>query len=390
MLKTNPKRLKESLISLAELAKTTAGINRLAYSKEFFKSCEYVAGKMREAGMTVITNSVGNVVGTYKGKTNRKIVIGSHIDSVPNGGMFDGCLGVMGAVEAVLTLYENNKTLNHSIDVASWAEEEGVVISGLLGSRAYCGLPLTQAHLEKLDEFKILKKDIEDCKVDEPLDYSIELHIEQGSILADQKMDIGVVTAIVAIKRYIITVDGFANHAGTTPMYMRDDALVKAAGFIKRVREVATEVDSKMVATVGHIEVEPNSVNVVPGKVVMSLELRAVNEESLYRAYKILTDEFKDVLSAIEPTMDQKVYTMDETVKQAVRDASGELGFTWCDMLSGAVHDSISLAEVTRPGMIFVPSIGGVSHSSKELTNWSDASNGADVLLNALIKLDER
>mgnify|MGYP001336217471 CR=1 FL=1 len=149
MVKINPERLKQSLEALADLARTPEGINRLTYTDAFWRSCDYVAEKMREAGMTVKTNAVGNLVGTYEGKSRRKIVMGSHIDSVPNGGMFDGCLGVMAAIEAIHTLHDAGIVPEHSIDVVAWAEEEGVVINGLMGSLAYCGLPLTPIQLEK-------------------------------------------------------------------------------------------------------------------------------------------------------------------------------------------------------------------------------------------------
>ena len=141
-MEINGSRLQKDLTALADLARTEGGINRLTYSDAFWRSCDFVEQKMREAGMTVRRNALGNVVGTLPGKGPRKIVMGSHIDSVPNGGMFDGCLGVMAVIEAVHTLREQGLQLEHSVDVAAWAEEEGVVISGLMGSLAYCGLPL--------------------------------------------------------------------------------------------------------------------------------------------------------------------------------------------------------------------------------------------------------
>lgn len=389
MITVNSQRLQKSLEELASLARTPDGINRMTYTKAFWDSCDYVERLMIDAGMTVKRNSVGNVVGTYPGKTGRKIVTGSHIDSVPNGGMFDGCLGVMAAIEAIHTLHEQGIQPDHTIDVVAWAEEEGVVISGLMGSLAYCGLPLTPIQLEKISDYNITLEDIAECKVQEPVDYSLELHIEQGGVLDENKEDIGIVTAIVALKRYRVVIDGMANHAGTTPMPMRNDALVKAADVIKRMSSLVQEVDPEMVGTIGNIEVEPNAVNVVPGRVTMVWEFRAVNEQSLETAFQRLQAEFQDIITSITPIQYERAYHMDEEVKRAIEAASKDLGLSVRHMPSGAGHDTMCLAQITRPGMIFVPSVGGVSHSCKEWTEWKDVTNGANVLVNALLTIDK-
>ena len=388
MLNINGRRLKDQLLELAALAETPDGIQRLSYSNAFWRSCSFVSDLMCAAGMAVRTNTVGNVVGTYPGRTGRKLVAGSHIDSVPNGGRFDGCLGVLAAIEAVRTLAEHGVTLNHSVDVAAWAEEEGVVIGGLLGSRAYCGLPLSSVQQNRLGEFGIAEADVLDCRAEGPLDYALELHIEQGGILERQQKKIGAVTSIVAIRRYLIRIEGTANHAGTTPMDARNDALVTASRFIQRVSQVVMEVDPFMVGTVGYLEVEPNTINVIPGRVTLSLELRAASETLLERAYRILMDEFADQIAEVALTMAQGAYQMDETVRCAIHQACDALGLPAYDMVSGAGQDSMCLAQVTRAGMIFVPSMGGVSHSPLERTEWEDAINGANVLLNTLVTLD--
>ena len=251
MMTVNGQRLQAHLEALADIARTPDGICRLSYSDSFWKSNAYVAQLMREAGMSVTTNPVGNVVGTYPGRSPRKITIGSHIDSVVNGGIFDGCLGVLAGIEAVHTLSEKGIVPEHSIDVVSFAEEEGIVITGLIGSRAYCGLPPTEPVLEKMGEFGFTLQDLAEAKYTGDIDYSLELHIEQGGVLESQKKDIGVVRSIIALRRYIVEFAGVANHAGTTPMTLRNDALVKAARFIMRVRQVVMETDPHMVGTVG-------------------------------------------------------------------------------------------------------------------------------------------
>lgn len=388
MLMIQGQRLQQQLETLAELARGPEGICRLAYSESFWRSNEYVAGLMRQAGMEVSTNPVGNVVGTYAGEEAGRIVLGSHIDSVVNAGMFDGCLGVLAGIEAVRTLHENGIRPRHTIEVAAFAEEEGLVIAGLVGSRAYCGLPPTEIMVERMEQHGFNQADFAAARCKCPIDYALELHIEQGCVLENQRRQVGVVSAIIALKRFLVEFSGTENHAGTTPMPLRNDALVKAARFVQRVRQVVMETDPDMVGTVGKLDVTPNAMNTIPGKVVLTLELRALNAASIDIAYQRLMDEFRDDISACQLTMQQPSYHMDDTVRQAIREAAADLGFTWMDMGSGAGHDSMSLAQVTRAGMIFVPSIGGISHSPLEKTSWEDVANGANVLLRAAEKLD--
>lgn len=388
-MKTNPDRLRQHLEQLAELARTPDGICRLAYSKAFWKSNEYIAEVMRQAGMTVRTNPVGNVVGTYEGKSPRRITVGSHIDSVVNGGMFDGCLGVIAGIEAVQTLHENGIVPEHTIDVVAFAEEEGLTVAGLLGSRAYCGLEPTPVMLERMGEFGVTPEDFAEAKHEGEIDCSLELHIEQGGVLENEEIDIGVVSAIVAIKRYEIEFAGVANHAGTTPMTLRDDALVRAARFIQRVREVVMETDPEMVGTVGRIEVSPNTANTIPGTARVILELRAINDDSVERAYQQLMDEFKEDIASCRMIFHDPCYRMEPVLRDAIHQACDELGLSAKDMGSGAGHDSMSLAQVTKAAMIFVPSVKGVSHSPKEDTLWRDVENGANVLLHSLCKADQ-
>ena len=388
MMTVNGRRLQAHLEALADIARTPDGICRLSYSDSFWKSNAYVAQLMREAGMTVSANPVGNVVGTYPGRTPQKITVGSHIDSVVNGGIFDGCLGVLAGIEAVHTLSENGIVPEHSIDVVSFAEEEGLVITGLIGSRAYCGLPPTEPVMEKMEEFGFTLQDLAEAKRTGDINYSLELHIEQGGVLESQKKDIGVVRSIIALRRYIVEFAGVANHAGTTPMTLRDDALVKAAGFITRVRQVVMETDPGMVGTVGHLEVQPNAMNVVPGHVALTLELRGLREDLLESVYQRLMEEFREDIVSCRLTMEQPCFHMSEIVQQSVQKAAQELGLVAMTIDSGAGHDSMSLSQVTRAGMIFVPSVKGISHSKEEFTAWDDVTNGANVLLRTLCDID--
>lgn len=390
MIRVDLEHIRRQLCQLADIGKTSKGVSHLAYSEDFFRANKYVADLMRQAGMTVRTSRVGNVIGTYPGKTKRRIVIGSHIDSVVDGGMFDGCLGVIAGIEAVRTLRENGITPEHTLDIASFAEEEGLVIAGLVGSRAYCGLPPTPIMRERMGKYGFTEQDFEEAAAEEgPLDYSLELHIEQGGVLENRGMDIGVVSAIIAIKRYIVEFSGVANHAGTTPMNLRDDALVKAARFIRCVQKTVIETDPEMVGTVGRMEVFPNAMNTIPGKVSLTLELRALREESITAVHQRLMREFENEIASCHMTMEQPSYHMDSEVREAIYQACGKLGLSAMDMSSGAGHDSMSLAQVTKAGMLFVPSVKGVSHSWEEKTHWRDVANGADALLQTFCILDK-
>lgn len=388
MLTINAGRLEKRLTDLAELARTETGINRMVYSSAFWRSCGYVEEAMKAAGLTVRRGRLGNVVGTCPGEIPRRLVMGSHIDSVPDGGMFDGCLGVMAAVEVMETLREAGIRLRHTVDACAWAGEEGVVVSGMPGSWAYCGLELSQEQLEQLAAYGVAQEDVAACRVEGPVDASLELHIEQGGVLESEGTDIGVVRAIAGVERYVLAFSGQANHAGTTPMALRDDALVKAARFICLCRETAAEVDPEMVITVGRVEVSPNAVNVVPGHVRLTLELRAEREASVERAFRTLMEAFEGEIVSRVLTQRDRVCPMDRGIMDAAAQAGEALGLKVREMVSGAAHDTMALARIARPGMIFVPSAGGISHNPLERTEWQDAANGANVLLHTLLKLD--
>lgn len=389
MLTINAGRLEKRLTELAELARTETGINRMVYSDAFWRSCDYVEEAMRGAGLSVRRGGLGNVVGTCPGETARRLVMGSHIDSVPDGGMFDGCLGVMAAIEVMETLREAGVRLRHTVDACAWAGEEGVVVSGMPGSWAYCGAALSRDQLRQLAAYGVTEEDVEACRAEGPVDAALELHVEQGGVLESEGMEIGVVRAIAGLERYRLEFSGQANHAGTTPMSLRDDALVKAARFICRCRETAAETDPEMVITVGRVEVSPNAVNVVPGHAELTLELRAEREASIERAFRTLTGEFEREITSCVLVQRDPVCPMDRGIMDAAGQAGEALGLKVREMVSGAAHDTMALARIARPGMIFVPSVGGISHNPAERTEWQDAANGANVLLHTLLRLDK-
>ena len=281
MLKINIERLKKNILDLGEIGKDEqGGTTRLAYSAEYDRGVDFLKKLMEDANLRVETDAVGNVIGTRKGKSDKVILIGSHTDTVVHGGIFDGTLGVLGGIEALKIIDEEGIQLEHTIKVANWAEEEGNVIKGLIGSKSYLGeMEDTLAEIEaKLNQHGISAEDVRNAKAEDLdlIETYLELHIEQGGVLFNEQKDIGVVTGIIGEQRYMATIYGEENHAGTTPMHLRDDAMVKAAELILELNQLCRETDETMVCTTGWIKAFPGEQNSIPGMVKMSIEIRAM------------------------------------------------------------------------------------------------------------------
>lgn len=394
MLNTQGERLRRNLEELGKIgAVPEGGVNRFTYSKEYYEGVAFLRTLMEKAGLSVEVDSVGNVIGTKPGHTDRILLLGSHIDSVPNAGIFDGCLGVLAAVEVMQTLSEKGIDLNHTVKVAAWAEEEGNTVVGLLGSGAFVGKMdcLPDSVLEKLKELKLSQEDVKKARFPavDKIDASLELHIEQGGVLDRENTDIGVVNGIVGIERYIVTLRGQKNHAGTTPMNLRDDAMVKAANLIVELDALARKTDPDMVCTVGWVKALPGVANVIPGEVELSVEVRSMQLESMHHIRDYIENRFPAGVCTLRCTFHQLPVPMSDVCKRAISQSAEDLGLSQRDINSGAGHDTMILAEcISNCGMLFVPSIGGLSHCPQERTEWKDAANGADVLLHALMKLD--
>ena len=396
MLQTPGTRLREHMEELGKIgAAPEGGVNRFTYSKEYYESVELVRRYMEDAGLETEVDPVGNVIGTCRGDTDRILLLGSHIDSVPNAGIFDGCLGVLAAVEAVKTLQEHDIQLQHTVKVAAWAEEEGNTVVGLLGSGAFVGHmdDLTDIAVSKMEQFGITRENVRAAYFPDlnKIDASLELHIEQGGILDQEQIQIGVVNGIVGIERYTVTIQGTKNHAGTTPMYLRDDAMTKAANLIVELEQLAREIDRDMVCTVGWLNASPGVANVIPGQIEMSVEVRSMNSDSMDRLKQYIQTRFPAGVCALKTTFQQVPVPMSDICKRAISKAAKNLGLSQRTLNSGAGHDTMILAErIPNCGMIFVPSVGGVSHCPQEWTEWEDANNGASVLLGALLELDDK
>jgi N-carbamoyl-L-amino-acid hydrolase len=403
-LRVNGARISAHLNALAEFGKNPqGGVSRLAYSEADRRGREYVFGLMQRAKLDVSIDAAANIIGRRAGSDQslKPLLFGSHIDSVPEGGNYDGDVGSLGAIEVAQTLAENNLTTRHPLEVVIFQNEEG----GLIGSRAMNG-ELTEKELDLVSRSgKTIREGINFIGGDTTklsgvkrnqgsIAAYLELHIEQGGILEAEKIDIGVVEGIVGINWWDVTIEGFANHAGTTAMNNRQDALLAAARFIEAVNRVVTSIPGRQVGTVGRIQALPGAPNVIPGKVVLSLELRDLDAAKIQMMYQKIRSEADQIAQASRTKFDFKEINVntpaptDPRIRSLIDQSAKELGLSTKQMPSGAGHDAQDMARLAPVGMIFVPSIGGISHSPKEFSRPQDITNGAQVLLGAVMKVD--
>ena len=379
------------------------GTTRLAYSSEDIAGRRYAAQAMGQSGLEVSIDLAGNLIGRRPGTDPAAlpIIIGSHMDTVPGGGSYDGHVGVAAALEIALTLHHHRIELRHPLEVVIFQNEEG----GKTGSRALVGRVepheldiVTASGFTIRDGITRLGGDparLEEAQR-EPGSMAgfLELHIEQGAVLESAGIQIGVVEGIVGIRRWNVTVRGARNHAGTTPMNQRRDALVAAADFIRAVNDVATNMEGRQVATVGRIEAVPGAPNVVPGEVRATLEIRDLEMEKIGRVFAEIEGRAREVEADREVTIElDRFYESlaaptDPRFRDIIETAADALGYTHLRMPSGAGHDAQSMAELGPVGMIFVPSRDGISHSPREYTAPEDITRGTDVLLGAVLALD--
>jgi beta-ureidopropionase / N-carbamoyl-L-amino-acid hydrolase len=406
-LRVNRPRINQHLAALSQYGKNPqGGVSRVAYTPADLQGRDYAINLMKDAGLEdVHIDAAGNIIGTRPGSDAllRPLLIGSHIDSVPEGGNYDGDVGSLSAIEVAQTLKEHNITLRHPLRVCIWQNEEG----GTIGSEAV-GSGLGNKLLDKIsqsgktirDGIRFIGGNPDEIASVRQQPGSIagyfELHIEQGANLEREKIDIGVVEGIVGILQSQVTIEGFANHAGTTPMDQRHDALLSAARFIEKVNHIVTGVPGRQVGTVGWIRVEPGAYNVIPGKVTLGLELRDLDEKkffSLFEQTKTAATaigemnqtrfRFSDPVASVPALTDKRFQTL-------IDDTAKSLGLTTKLMPSGAGHDAQEIAPLGPIGMIFIPSIGGISHSPKEFSRPQDIENGANVLLQTVLRFDRQ
>jgi N-carbamoyl-L-amino-acid hydrolase len=383
------------------------GVSRVAYSEADVAGRGYVMDLMRAAGLEPRIDPAANIFARRAGSDASlpPILFGSHIDSVPAGGNFDGDLGSLAAIGVIEALDRTRIVTRHPLDIVVWSAEEGVAFGrGLAGSRIVAG-DVTPADMDAVwnglrrgDGVRRLggaPDRIMDAVRRKGAHHAyLELHIEQGGTLERDRVSIGVVEGIVAIQRYTAVVTGFGNHAGTTPMAERQDALVAASRLTLAVREAVTARPGRQVGTVGQLNVEPNAPNVIPGAVRMTIELRDLSTQTLDSILADIRDRAKAIAAATRTEIAISDLSRNppamaaEDVQRAIERASATLGLSARRQPSGAGHDAQMMAQLGPMGMIFVPSVGGISHSPRELTTWQDCANGANVLLEAVLAAD--
>mgnify|MGYP001317093100 FL=1 len=406
----NESRINQTLQELGHLGESPEGMDRVAYSPEDIAGRDYTIKLMQEAGLETRIDAAGNIIGRRSGSDDNlpAIALGSHTDTVPKGGKYDGTLGVMGAIEVIRTLEEQGHRTRHPLEVIDFTNEEGTRFHRwLVGSRSMSGL-LEQEDLDALDDDGLslgpciadiggdLSRIGEAVRSPGELAAYFELHIEQGPYLHQSGNPIGVVTGITGRAVFEVEIEGKANHAGTTPMSTRRDALVSASKLILNIQKMAAEQEICRVSTVGSIKAIPNAVNVIPGHASIGLEFRDTDMEALAAAEQELrritdqatVDDIVDIdvirhrfTSAVPITADMQAL---------VAEAAENCGMAWEPLASGAGHDAQAVANIAPVAMIFVPSIDGISHAIEEYSTPQDCANGAQVLLELLLLADDR
>ena len=401
-LLVNGDRLNRSIASLAQIGKLdNGGVKRIAYSKEDIEARNLVQQWMREIQMQVIVDAAGNIIGRYRGKypDAPALVTGSHIDTVPCGGHYDGAYGVLAGLEVVRVLHENQIKLDRSIEVIVFTDEEG----SMIGSKAISGSVIDDTNYYRRPD----GTDIQTCLARVGGDWDkitqarrsaseiaafVELHVEQGPVLESVHKQIGVVEGIVGQRRFNISVKGIANHAGTTPMQMRCDALVAAARVVLAVNQIGN-TPGHQVATVGKMQVQPNAANVVPGWVEMSLDLRDLSNLHIDNLLEQLRAHLEEIAVTtntqirLNPSLHNEPALAETYIQKAIAKSCENLNLTYTHLPSRASHDAQEIAKITDMGMIFVPSEMGVSHDASEYTSPEQCIQGANVLLHTLIQL---
>ena len=407
-LSINDERLLNRINELGQIGRDEEGkLTRLVASDTDKFGRDAVVEWMKDAGLEIVVDYIGNIFGIWSSSENESkdpIMVGSHIDTVINAGMLDGCYGVIAGIEMIKTLKDGGYKPSRPIVVGVFTNEEGVRYSpDMMGSLVYAGgLSVDEALATVGTDDTILGEELKRigyAGTKEPGFLKphafVELHIEQGPILDRIKTPIGAVENLQGISWQRVTVEGVANHAGTTPTAMRKDAGLAAAKVITFLRDLCNKSNATTVATVGYIEFEPNAINVIPSRVTFTVDLRNPNEEKLHEEELELDKYLKElgendgVKISTERLVRFEPVTFDENIVQLVESAAKERGLASKRMTSGAGQDAQMMARMCSTAMIFVPSVDGISHNPKEFTSGYNLVAGANVLLDVISKLTD-
>ncbi|MGO4620546.1 Zn-dependent hydrolase [Ensifer sp. 2YAB10] len=400
---TNGDRLWSDIVSTARFgAADRGGVTRLTLTEEDRQARDWFVVECRALGCAVEVDGIGNIFATYAGEDMSlpAIAVGSHLDTQPQGGRFDGILGVLAGVEILRTLKETSTQLRHPLTVINWTNEEGSRFSpAMMGSGVFAGalaLDATQALADRegiavgtaLDAIGYRGE----ARID-PAAFSayVELHIEQGPLLEAAATEIGVVTGIQGLRWFDISISGTEAHAGSTPMAQRDDALVAAAEIVLTVRDIARQ-NPPGVGTVGFVDVGPNSRNVVPGSVRLQIDMRHPSETGLDEMEAALQQAVAKAggRAELKHIWSKAPVVFAPSIVDAVRNSAEALGYSATDIVSGAGHDAAHIAMIMPTAMIFVPSKDGLSHNEAEYTAPEESARGAEVLFQTILEIDRR
>lgn len=369
------------------------GLQRVSYSKSYVEAREWLRTRMEKYGLNTRIDRIGNLFGRIEGKTASTILLGSHLDSVKNGGIYDGQLGIISALEALASIKENGIITNKSFEVVAFVAEEGEPLGGTFGSRTFAGLIPEGYKEDTLAALDITALDIKSSKGDIGKYIAfLELHIEQGPFLERKGLDIGIPSGIVGISRSEITIIGAANHAGTTPISERKDAMRIAADIIHKWFEWMDRQDN-IVCNIGRISIIPGHVSVVPEKVTFLLELRSLDDNLVKYAnnfFKEICDFYQDKPCSIKiKSLGCKpAVSLDPSLIELIKYTAQKMEMKTIIMPSGASHDSSPMANIMPTAMIFVPSHEGISHAKGEYTPDKNIVLGAELLLKSVLEMD--
>ena len=389
---------------MATIGATPAGgVQRLTLSDEDKRARDLLCTWLRELGCEVVVDEMGNIFGKRAGRDSSlpPVLCGSHVDSQPKGGRFDGILGVMGALEVLRTLHDSKIETKRPIWLVDWTNEEGSRFApAMVASGVWAGaLERDWAYARKDIQGKTQGEELERIgykgkaaarKV--PLHCYWEYHIEQGPMLEREHKVIGAPKGILCLHWYDVYLEGEANQVGPTPMEGRHDALCAAAEMILKVNELPGRMGGNMVATVGELQNYPNSRNIIPDRVHFTVDIRSWDDEHALRSWELVRQDFVAIAERrgcpirIEETWRVKHSPFDERLVNRVLETATELGLPAMRMVSGAGHDAGYMNQLTSTAMVFVPSIGGRSHVECENTKWEDCEAGANVLLHCILK----
>ena len=399
-------RLKDDLEALAAFGREArGGITRPSFSQADLEARRWLRERIEEAGLVYRQDGAGNVFAHLEEGSGKSILVGSHHDTVLNAGKFDGSAGVLAALECLRRIKEEGVGLKKPVELVSFTDEEGNLVGDFLGSRAFTGL-LNKEEVEKgMTSFGRPLKEIlagtdfsvegilEAHKERPEIEAFLELHIEQGTILETEDIPIGIVERIAGKNYRWCSFQGRADHGGTTPLELRQDAFLSTADFaLKSTQLVATHHYGSMI-TIGKVAVHPGSFSVVPGQVDFSLDIRSTSKEALGEIDRELLSLAEDIALTRGVSFYSRVVDKTEPVVlssrlvQIAKEECEKLGYSFLMMASGAGHDAQILASVTETGMIFIPCVDGISHSPQEMIRWEDLEKGVNLLLQMLLRL---